>query len=146
MNVTVLGLGPMGQALATALLDAKYRTTVWNRTAAKADPLLARGALVAADAAEAVAAADLTLINVVDHEAVDAILAAAGTAVAGKIIVGLSSDTPERSRRTAALVAAGMAEGCRRLIVRGMVRRRYARLDKAWERAGPDWGRTGAGS
>jgi 3-hydroxyisobutyrate dehydrogenase-like beta-hydroxyacid dehydrogenase len=105
MNVTVLGLGPMGQALATALLDAKYRTTLWNRTAAKADPLLARGALAAADAAEAVAAADLTLINVVDHEAVDAILAAAGTAVAGKIIVGLSSDTPERSRRTAALVA-----------------------------------------
>lgn len=47
---------------------------------------------------------------------------------------------------SAALVAAGMAEGCRRLIVRGMVRRRYARLDKAWERAGPDWGRTGADS
>lgn len=46
----------------------------------------------------------------------------------------------------AALAAAGLAEGCRRLIVRAMVRRRYARLDKAWERAGPDWGRTGADS
>lgn len=105
MNVAVLGLGPMGQALAGALLDANCRTTVWNRTAAKAEPLLARGALAAADLAEAITAADLTLINVVDHSAVDAILDAAGTAVAGKIIVGLSSDTPERARRTAALVA-----------------------------------------
>lgn len=46
----------------------------------------------------------------------------------------------------AALVAAGLVEGCRRLIVREMVRRRHARLDRAWERAGPDWGRTGADS
>lgn len=46
----------------------------------------------------------------------------------------------------AALVAAGLAEGCRRLIVRRMVRRRYALLDRAWERAGPYRGRTGADS
>lgn len=46
----------------------------------------------------------------------------------------------------AALMAAGLIEGGRRLIVRQMVRGRYARLDKAWERAGPDWGRTGADS
>lgn len=105
MNVAILGLGPMGQALAGALLDAKYRTTVWNRTAARADPLVARGALAAADAGTAIGAADLTLINVVDHEAIDAILGSAGTAVAGRVIVGLSSDTPDRARRTAALVA-----------------------------------------
>ncbi|MFF1273575.1 hypothetical protein ACFVZC_09230 [Streptomyces marokkonensis] len=46
----------------------------------------------------------------------------------------------------ATLVAAGLVEGCRRLIVRRMVRHRYARLDRAWDRAGPDWGRTGADS
>ncbi|MGW0825719.1 Rv1733c family protein [Streptomyces sp. NPDC002845] len=46
----------------------------------------------------------------------------------------------------ATAVAAGLVEGGRRLIVRRMVRRRYARLDQAWEKAGPDWGRTGAGS
>ncbi|WP_431994331.1 Rv1733c family protein [Streptomyces griseoflavus] len=45
----------------------------------------------------------------------------------------------------AALVAAGLAEGCRRLTVRRMVRRRYAAWDRAWERAGPDRGLTGAG-
>ncbi|MER6347221.1 Rv1733c family protein [Streptomyces sp. NPDC001595] len=45
-----------------------------------------------------------------------------------------------------ALLTAGLVEGFRRLVVWRMVRVRYARLDRAWEQAGPDWGRTGAGS
>lgn len=45
-----------------------------------------------------------------------------------------------------ALLFAGAVEGGRRMIVWRMVRRRYARWDQAWDRAGPDWGRTGAGS
>ncbi|BCL24546.1 hypothetical protein GCM10017668_63890 [Streptomyces tuirus] len=46
----------------------------------------------------------------------------------------------------AALAAGGLIEGGRRLIVWRMVRRRYARWDQAWDKAGPDWGRTGTGS
>ncbi|MFG2278471.1 Rv1733c family protein [Streptomyces asoensis] len=46
----------------------------------------------------------------------------------------------------AALLTAGACEVGRRLIVWRLVRRRYARWDQAWDRAGPDWGRTGAGS
>ncbi|WP_327312803.1 Rv1733c family protein [Streptomyces sp. NBC_01235] len=46
----------------------------------------------------------------------------------------------------AALLTVGTVEGGRRLIVWRMVRRRYARWDQAWDRAGPDWGRTGTGS
>ncbi|MFD5157972.1 hypothetical protein ACFWMJ_07860 [Streptomyces hawaiiensis] len=46
----------------------------------------------------------------------------------------------------AALATGGLIEGGRRLIVWRMVRRRYARWDQAWDKAGPDWGRTGAGS
>jgi hypothetical protein len=46
----------------------------------------------------------------------------------------------------AALATAALAEGARRLVVWRMVRRRYARLDQAWDRVGPDWGRTGTGS
>jgi hypothetical protein len=45
-----------------------------------------------------------------------------------------------------ALLTAGAVEGIRRLIVWRLVRRRYAHWDRAWERAGPDWGRTGTGS
>lgn len=103
--VAVLGLGPMGQALSGALLDANYRTTVWNRTEAKADAVRVRGAAWAATPAEAVAAGDVTLINVVDHDVVDVLVEQAGDAVAGRVIVGLSSDTPDRARRTAKLVA-----------------------------------------
>jgi F0F1-type ATP synthase membrane subunit c/vacuolar-type H+-ATPase subunit K len=46
----------------------------------------------------------------------------------------------------AATMTVGLIEGSRRLIVWRMVRRRYARWDQAWDKAGPDWGRTGAGS
>ncbi|MEV1067175.1 hypothetical protein [Streptomyces sp. NPDC050263] len=44
-----------------------------------------------------------------------------------------------------ALLTAGAVEAGRRLIVWRLVRRRYARLDQAWDRAGPDWGRAGTG-
>ncbi|WP_055525198.1 hypothetical protein [Streptomyces graminilatus] len=46
----------------------------------------------------------------------------------------------------ATVLSAALAESGRRLILGRMVRRRYARWDQAWERAGPDWGRTGTGS
>lgn len=104
MTVSVLGLGPMGHALADALLDAGYRTTVWNRTESKADGLRARGALWAPSPAAAIRASDVTLINVVDHDAVDSVLIAAGAAVDGRAVVGLSSDAPNRARQTAGLV------------------------------------------
>ncbi|MGW6745482.1 Rv1733c family protein [Streptomyces sp. NPDC055025] len=45
----------------------------------------------------------------------------------------------------AGVLAAGLVECGRRLIVWRLVRRRYEHLDRAWSKAGPDWGRTGAG-
>ncbi|MEU8761340.1 hypothetical protein [Streptomyces sp. NPDC048659] len=47
---------------------------------------------------------------------------------------------------TVALLAGLLVETARRLAVHRLVRRRYARLDRAWAQAGPDWGRTGTGS
>lgn len=37
-EVSVIGLGAMGSALAGALLRDGHRITVWNRTTAKAEP------------------------------------------------------------------------------------------------------------
>ncbi|MGW0629065.1 Rv1733c family protein [Streptomyces sp. NPDC002758] len=45
-----------------------------------------------------------------------------------------------------AALTAGLVEGTRRMIVWRMVRRRYARWDQAWDKAGPDWGKAGTGS
>lgn len=46
-NVTVIGLGTMGSTLARLLLQNGYHVTVWNRTIAKADPLVQDGAVLA---------------------------------------------------------------------------------------------------
>lgn len=102
--ISVLGLGPMGQALVGALLDAGCPVTVWNRTAAKADGVRARGAQWADSPGAAVAAGDLTLINVVDQGVLDALVTAAGDTVRGRVLVGLTAATPEEARATAALV------------------------------------------
>ncbi|MET4921470.1 hypothetical protein P3L51_03700 [Streptomyces sp. PSRA5] len=45
-----------------------------------------------------------------------------------------------------AACVAGLIEAVRRLTVFRLNQVRYARLDLAWAQAGPDWGRTGAGS
>ncbi|MEV0172962.1 NAD(P)-binding domain-containing protein [Streptomyces sp. NPDC050803] len=106
--VTVLGLGPMGRALAGAFLDAGVRTTVWNRTPGRDTELLARGAVGAATAAEAVAASPLTVVSVVNYDASDAILRKDDVtdALKGRTVVNLTADTPGRARDTAEWAAA----------------------------------------
>ncbi|AZM54032.1 dehydrogenase [Streptomyces sp. WAC 01529] len=100
--VTVLGLGPMGRALATAFLAAGVRTTVWNRTPGRDAELIERGALGARTLEEAVTASPLTVVCVVNYDASDALLrpAAVTTALKGRTLVNLSADTPDRARDT----------------------------------------------
>ena len=45
MNVSLIGLGVMGAEMARTLLRSGHRVTVWNRTAAKAEPLVRAGAV-----------------------------------------------------------------------------------------------------
>ncbi|MET9950001.1 hypothetical protein ABZ135_00440 [Streptomyces sp. NPDC006339] len=59
-----------------------------------------------------------------------------GTARAHALVAGL----------TVALLAGFLVESTRRVVVHRLLRRRYARLDRAWAQVGPDWGRTGTGS
>ncbi|WP_336207464.1 NAD(P)-dependent oxidoreductase [Nonomuraea sp. LPB2021202275-12-8] len=105
--VTVLGLGPMGRALAGAFLDAGLRTTVWNRTPGKDRELVERGAVGALSPEEAVAASSLTVICVVNYDAVDAIVRrdAVTGALEGRTVVNLTADTPDRARDAAAWAA-----------------------------------------
>ncbi|GAA1535450.1 3-hydroxyisobutyrate dehydrogenase-like beta-hydroxyacid dehydrogenase [Microbacterium ginsengiterrae] len=99
--VTVLGLGSMGSALASTLIERGYRTTVWNRTPAKADPLAAKGAIVATAAAEAVAASPLTVMSLLDRTAVTEVLNSITHVVAGAVIVNLTSGSPADARHNA---------------------------------------------
>ncbi|GII95590.1 NAD(P)-dependent oxidoreductase [Sinosporangium siamense] len=105
--VTVLGLGPMGRALAGAFLDAGVRTTIWNRTPGKDRELVERGAVSVPSPEEAVAAGGLTVICVVNYDAVDAVLRrdAVTGALKGRTVANLSADTPDRARDTASWAA-----------------------------------------
>lgn len=102
-RVSVLGLGRMGSALARALIKAGYPSNVWNRSTDKAQPLAAMGATVAADVREAVATSDIVIVNVTDYTASRALLrdprVAAG--LRGKLVVELSSGTPQEARDAA---------------------------------------------
>lgn len=100
--VTLIGLGPMGQAMARAWLAAGHPVTVWNRTAERAAPLVTEGAVLAGSAAEAIAASELVVLSLIDYQAMYDILGSDTEALAGKVVVNLSSDTPERSRAASA--------------------------------------------
>ncbi|WP_432053009.1 NAD(P)-dependent oxidoreductase [Streptomyces xiamenensis] len=99
--VTVLGLGAMGSALATAFLDGGHPVTVWNRTPARADALAARGAARADDARQAVTAGELVVLCVLDHTAAYATLGAIGDALKGRTLVHLTNGTPAQAREFA---------------------------------------------
>jgi 3-hydroxyisobutyrate dehydrogenase-like beta-hydroxyacid dehydrogenase len=104
--VTVLGLGPMGAALARALLAAGVPTTVWNRTAERARPLADDDAAVAASPDEAVAAGRLVVVCLRDHAAARQVLGGIDPAAFdGRTVVHFSSSTPEVARHTAAWAA-----------------------------------------
>jgi len=53
MEIGFIGLGRMGAGMASNLLAAGHRVTVYNRTAAKAEPLIAQGAAMASSVAQA---------------------------------------------------------------------------------------------
>ncbi|MCM3268681.1 NAD(P)-dependent oxidoreductase [Paenibacillus elgii] len=97
--VTVIGLGMMGAALAEAFLKAGHPTTVWNRSVGKADTLVAKGAIRAATASEAVSASLLIVVCVLDYEAVDNILSPLGGLLAGRTLVNLTNGKPEQARK-----------------------------------------------
>ncbi|MGX1508276.1 UNVERIFIED_CONTAM: 3-hydroxyisobutyrate dehydrogenase-like beta-hydroxyacid dehydrogenase [Streptomyces graminofaciens] len=100
-SVTVIGLGPMGQAMAGAFLDRGYEVTVWNRTASRADALVTRGAVLAPSVEEALASNELVILSLTDYDAMYATLEPAAAALTGRTLVNLSSDTPERARTAA---------------------------------------------
>jgi 3-hydroxyisobutyrate dehydrogenase-like beta-hydroxyacid dehydrogenase len=76
---------------------------VWNRSAAKADGLVADGAARAATVGEAVSASPVVVICVLDHAAVRRVLNTAGDSLTGRVLVDLTSGTPDDARDTSAL-------------------------------------------
>ncbi|MFF3085403.1 NAD(P)-dependent oxidoreductase [Streptomyces nojiriensis] len=103
--VSVIGLGNLGQALADAFLTKGHPTTVWNRSAGKADALVERGASLAATPADAVAAGELVVVAVLDYDTVGELLRPAAGALAGRTVVNLTTGTPSAARALGAWAA-----------------------------------------
>ncbi|MFD4002198.1 NAD(P)-dependent oxidoreductase [Streptomyces rubiginosohelvolus] len=100
--VTVVGLGSMGSALAEAFIDAGHPVTVWNRTPAKAAPLVAKGAVHARSADEAVAATGLVITCLTTYDDTLAVLGPAAATLDGRALVTLNSGSPAGAREMAA--------------------------------------------
>jgi 3-hydroxyisobutyrate dehydrogenase-like beta-hydroxyacid dehydrogenase len=88
----------MGSIFAIRLLDAGYPVGVWNRTAAKSEPLVKRGALVFSDPARLVEASDVLLVCMADEPALEDLFSGRNglmsAAIAGKLIAVTSTVRP----------------------------------------------------
>lgn len=102
VRVGFLGLGVMGQPMALRLADAGTPLVVHNRTPARAEPLRAAGAEVAAGPAAVFERSDAVLLMLADEAATDAVLARGtpefASRVAGRLVVHMGTTSPEFSR------------------------------------------------
>jgi 3-hydroxyisobutyrate dehydrogenase-like beta-hydroxyacid dehydrogenase len=97
----------MGAAIAERLLDAGYPIVANNRTRAKAEPLAALGAVVAATPEELVERVDVVLTSLADDEAFEAVAArVVAAARPGTVLVDVSTISPAASARVASLADA----------------------------------------
>jgi len=67
-HVAFLGLGRMGSGMAARLLAKRHRVTVYNRTPARADALVAAGAMLASSPREACEGVDAIIAMTADDE------------------------------------------------------------------------------
>ncbi len=83
MKISLAGTGKMGSAIAARLLSEGHQVTVWNRTAARAEPLLALGARRVSLARELCAGAELVISMLTDEQALDDVYFSADGLLAG---------------------------------------------------------------
>jgi 3-hydroxyisobutyrate dehydrogenase-like beta-hydroxyacid dehydrogenase len=111
-RVAVIGLGAMGSRIASRLLDAGHRVIVWNRTAAKAGPLVERGAELLDSPAAAAGTAEALLVMVSDPPALAAITdgpeGIAAGATSSLTVIQMSTVDPSAVSRLATALPAGV--------------------------------------
>ncbi|MEE8371141.1 MAG: NAD(P)-dependent oxidoreductase, partial [Sphingomonadales bacterium] len=116
MKVGFIGLGDMGTPIVKRLLAADFAVTGWNRSANKAEPLIALGMAWAESPAKVAAASDVVISIVTNADAVRAVALGEDGILAGLAEGGIYADmstiAPDDSREVAAAFA--MA-GCRML-------------------------------
>jgi 3-hydroxyisobutyrate dehydrogenase-like beta-hydroxyacid dehydrogenase len=103
-----LGLGSLGLPMATHLVEAGYPVRVYNRTASKADPLVARGARLAQRPIEAVTPGGVVVSVLWDGAALEGVVTSDGFLERlgpGGVHVAMGTVLPATAKRLAALHA-----------------------------------------
>ena len=113
MKIGIAGTGKMGSAMATRLLSQGHQVVVWNRTAARAQPVLTAGATWAATPGELVAQTDAVISMVSDEQALqevyfspDGVLSGV---VQGKLLIDMSTMSSTRQEAMGKRVSAAGA-------------------------------------
>ena len=107
MDIGFIGLGRMGRAIATNLIKAGHRLSVWNRSPGPAQELLTQGATLAPEAAAA-ARGEILMTMLADDDAHRKVLIEGGVlqaAARGLIHVNLATVSVALARELAALAA-----------------------------------------
>jgi len=104
-KVGLIGLGLMGRPMGLNLLKAGYSLTVWNRTASRAESLVAAGAKLANSPEEVAGSSDALITIVSDPPALEGVLwggaGALGSLRPGSIYIDSSTVSPALARRIA---------------------------------------------
>lgn len=105
MDLGFIGLGDMGQSIVPRLLKGGHQVTGWNRTAAKAEPLLDIGMKWADSPRQVAAASDVVFSIVTDSAAVESVALGEDGVVSGLssdgVYLDMSTIDPEVSRSIA---------------------------------------------
>ncbi len=115
MHIGIAGTGKMGAAMARRLLGCGHQVTVWNRSAARAEPLLASGATWANSPQELAANCATVITILTDEAAIDAVycgpqgLLSALASQQDRIFVDMSTVRPSKPQALGALVQAAGA-------------------------------------
>ena len=107
-DITVIGLGRMGTALALALRQAGHDLTVWNRSPAKLQPFIDDGVAAASDVVTAITASPVILVCIDSNAVTDALLKTDQVKphLAGRTIVHLSTSSPQEATESDAWLSA----------------------------------------
>ena len=108
-RVGFVGLGLMGGPMAANVVHGGFPLTAFNRSSAKAEPLRALGAKLAATPRDVAAASDVVICMLTDAAAVHNVLTGEYGLLAGcrkgMTLIDMSTVAPEQSRDTAAGIA-----------------------------------------
>jgi len=107
-DITVIGLGRMGAALALAIRRAGHDLTVWNRSPAKAQRFIDDGVAAASDVVAAITASPVIVVCIDSNAVTDALLQTDRVKphLAGRTMVQLSTSTPREASESAEWLSA----------------------------------------